>query len=114
MEIIIALFLGAIIGYFVKLKDNHKKLNGKVQQAGVVFLLFSMGASIGANENIIRDLPLIGAKAFAFAALSILGSIVIIYFLSDKFLSNNIVKEKNKELAFNNEDLIHREGQEEI
>lgn len=114
MEIIISLFLGCIIGYFVKLKDNHKRFNGKVQQAGVVFLLFSMGASIGANENIIRDLPLIGAKAFTFAALSIIGSIVIIYFLSSKFLENNIIKEKNKELVFKNEDLIHIEGQEEI
>lgn len=114
MEIIIALFLGCIIGYFVKLKDNQKKMNGKVQQAGVVFLLFSMGASIGANDNIIRDLPLIGAKAFAFAALSILGSIVIIYFLSNKFLTDNIMKEKSKELTYNNEDLIHREVQEEI
>ncbi|WP_017416137.1 LysO family transporter [Clostridium tunisiense] len=97
MEIIIALCLGSFIGYIVKLNENQKKINGKLQQLGVIFLLFSMGASIGANDNIISDLPVIGVKAFTFATLTILGSIALVYFLSSKFLKGNVVSDKNEE-----------------
>ncbi len=87
-QILIALVLGAIIGYFVKLNDKGTKINGRLQQIGVIFLLFSMGVSIGADSDIIRNLPVIGLKAFLFAAATIGFSIVIVYILSEKFLVN--------------------------
>lgn len=92
-QILIALVLGAIIGYFVKLSDKGTKINGRLQQVGVIFLLFSMGVSIGADSDIIRKLPSIGLKAFLFAVGTIGCSIVIVYILSEKFLVN---KAENK------------------
>lgn len=93
-QILIALILGAIVGYFIKLSDKGTKINGKFQQIGVIFLLFSMGVSIGADKDIIRNLPVIGLKSFLFAAGTIVGSIIIVYILSEKFL----VKKKSTKL----------------
>ena len=102
-QILIALVLGAIIGYFVKLSPRGTKINGKLQQIGVIFLLFSMGVSIGADSDIIKNLPVIGLKAFLFAAATISCSIIVVYILSEKFLVNKskakskIIKEEVKE-----------------
>lgn len=102
-QILIALVLGAIIGYFVKLSPRGTKINGKLQQIGVIFLLFSMGVSIGADSDIIKNLPVIGLKAFLFAAATIGCSIIVVYILSEKFLVNKseakskIIKEEVKE-----------------
>ena len=96
-QILIALVLGAIIGYFVKLSDKGTKINGRLQQIGVIFLLFSMGVSIGADSDIIKNLPTIGLKAFLFAVGTIACSIFTVYILSEKFLLNKS-KSKSKEL----------------
>lgn len=88
-EILIALILGATVGYFVKFSEKESKLNGRLQQVGVIFLLFSMGVSIGADGEIIKNLPAIGLKAFLFAAGTIGCSIILVYILSEKFLVSN-------------------------
>ncbi|HCO73740.1 MAG TPA: hypothetical protein DIT16_02670 [Clostridium sp.] len=96
MEILIALILGAIVGYFLKLGEKGKIINGKLQQLGVIFLLFSMGASIGADKGIIKNLPTIGLKSFLFAVATIGVSIVLVYILSEKFMpkENQLPKEE--------------------
>lgn len=96
MEILIALILGAIVGYFLKLGEKGKNINGKLQQLGVIFLLFSMGASIGADKGIIKNLPTIGLKSFLFAVATIGVSIVLVYILSEKFMpkENQLPKEE--------------------
>lgn len=96
-QILIALALGAFVGYFIKLSDRGKRLNGKLQQIGVIFLLFSMGVSIGADNDIIKNLSLIGLKAFLFAIGTIGCSVIAVYILSEKFLVKN-KKVKNKKL----------------
>ncbi len=97
MEILIALILSAIVGYFLKLGEKGKIINGKLQQLGVIFLLFSMGASIGADKDIIKNLPTIGLKSFLFAVSTIGVSIVLVYILSEKFMpkENQLPNEKS-------------------
>jgi len=103
MNILIALLLGAVVGYFLKLGEKGKSINGKLQQLGVIFLLFSMGTSIGANKDIIKNLPVIGLKAFLFAVSTIGFSIVLVYVLSEKF----IMKDSDK--IHMNEEVEHTE-----
>lgn len=114
MEIIIALILGIIVGYFIKLNKKQKAFNGKLQQLGVVFLLFSMGASIGANENIIADLAKIGIKAFSYAAFTILGSIVLVFLLSNKFLKSSKIVICNEENNVKEKNICTKEIMEDI
>ncbi|EPY2273909.1 hypothetical protein ACXAUS_002792 [Clostridium sporogenes] len=45
-----------LIGYFKKFSKKGKKINGVLQQIGVFVLLFFMGASIGANKSVIKDI----------------------------------------------------------
>lgn len=104
-QILIALVLGAIIGYFVKLSHRGTKINGRLQQIGVIFLLFSMGVSIGADSDIIKNLPSIGLKAFLFAVGTIGCSILAVYILSEKFLVNKS-KGKSKEIKEKVEEII--------
>lgn len=104
-QILIALLLGAIIGYFVKLSPRGTRINGRFQQIGVIFLLFSMGVSIGADSDIIKNLPEIGLKAFLFAAATITCSIVAVYILSEKFL---VKKSKDKS------EIIKKEVEERV
>ncbi|MGO5059899.1 LysO family transporter [Clostridium sporogenes] len=54
--ILLFLFLGMLIGYFKKFSKKGKKINGVLQQIGVFVLLFFMGASIGANKSVIKDI----------------------------------------------------------
>jgi Kef-type K+ transport system membrane component KefB len=114
LEIIIALILGIIVGYFINLNKKQKKLNGKLQQLGVIFLLFSMGASIGANENIINDLPKIGIKAFTYASFTILGSVVLVFLLTNRFLKSFKTSIDNEENIIKEKELCTKEIKEEI
>lgn len=92
MKILIILLIGMVIGYFASLNEKQKAINGKLQQLGVVVLLFFMGASIGANEEVIKNLGAIGVKSFVFAILACVCSVIVVYFLSKKFL----MPKKNK------------------
>ncbi|GAA0120895.1 MAG: LysO family transporter [Clostridium argentinense] len=84
MKILIALILGIILGYFTSLTDKQKEVNGKLQQLGVVFLLFFMGASIGANEEVIKNIGRIGLKSFTFSLMACIFSVIVVYFVSKK------------------------------
>lgn len=110
MNILIALILGAIVGYFLKLGEKGKSINGKLQQLGVIFLLFSMGASIGADKDIIKNLPSIGLKSFLFAVATIGVSIVIIYILSEKFMPKEEKSNFDKECIIENNDELLNEA----
>ncbi len=81
-SIIIFLIVGIIVGNKLKLTDRGKAINGNFQLAGLLLLLFSMGISIGANSDVIANLSTIGIKAFLFAVLTTLGSIVLVYVAS--------------------------------
>ncbi len=102
MNILIALLLGMIVGYFIKLSDKGKNINGKLQQLGVVFLLFSMGTSIGADEKVIKELPIIGFKAFLFAVFTIGVSVILVYALTEKFMvkKNEYHKEEKENSTY--------------
>lgn len=84
--ILVSLLVGALIGYFVNLSDNQKKYNGRLQQIGVVFLLFSMGASAGGNKSIVSNLKNIGEISIVFAVLTSLFSIVLVFFITSRFM----------------------------
>ncbi len=61
-------------------------MNGRLQTAFLLLLIFCMGVSIGRNGEILRNLPLLGGKALLFAVFAILGSTLAVYFLSRLFL----------------------------
>lgn len=84
-SILVVLVAGIIIGASVKLSDKMKSYNSKFQFIGVVFLLFTMGVSLGLNKSMLNNLKNIGIKSLVFAALTSLFSIIMVYFAT-KFI----------------------------
>ena len=85
-KIFLVLGLGFLIGYKGLLQEKGLRLNGRLQTAFLLLLIFCMGVSIGRNGEILRNLPLLGGKALLFAVFAILGSTLAVYFLSRLFL----------------------------
>ena len=85
-KIFLVLGLGFLIGYKGVLQEKGLRMNGRLQTAFLLLLIFCVGVSIGRNGEILRNLPLLGGKALLFAVFAILGSTLAVYFLSRLFL----------------------------
>lgn len=84
--ILLSLAGGVAIGYFFTLSEKQKKINSRVQQLGVVLLLFSMGISVGGNKSIVCNLKNIGKISLAFAVLTSIFSIIFVFIITNKFM----------------------------
>jgi uncharacterized membrane protein YbjE (DUF340 family) len=94
-KIIIFFGLGIIIGLFQLIPKQYMKFNSKLQTISLIILIFGMGTSIGGDEKILKSLNEVGLKAFAFAILSIIFSIIILFIFSKLFkLENSNIKEE--------------------
>lgn len=79
----IFLIAGVLIGYTAPIA-RYLPWNKWVTMAGLVFLLFSMGASIGRNSKLLRDFVQMGGKAIIIAVLAIVGSLVVTWIVEMK------------------------------
>jgi len=84
--ILASLVLGIVIGIIKIIPDRFMKYNSRFQQIGVILLLFSMGASIGANKELIVNIKSMGVKAITFAVITTISSILAVYFISSRFI----------------------------
>lgn len=87
--LILSLTIGIIIGIMKIVPEKYMKLNSNFQQMALFLLLFSMGASIGSNKEMLNSLNKIGIKAIGFSITTIAFSVIILYIVSIKFLSSN-------------------------
>ena len=83
---LLILYLGmAFIGYLVGDKILSKKTNFRwitiIQTIAVIVLIFTMGARIGADEQIIGSMGEIGLVSFVLTAFSIAGSVLMVFLL---------------------------------
>jgi uncharacterized membrane protein YbjE (DUF340 family) len=66
-NVIVPLIAGIIIGYFLR---NRKHVDlGKVTLGAILTLIFSMGFSIGSNNDLLQSMPKIGLNALVLVAL---------------------------------------------
>lgn len=80
------LLIGILIGY--KEIAHRKLLDGldKLQMAALILLLFVMGVRIGADENVMASIEIIGFKAFVYALITILFSVFFVWLYEKKFM----------------------------
>jgi uncharacterized membrane protein YbjE (DUF340 family) len=76
--IIFFLFTGILLGFFLDEKNYFVKFADLITKIGLVVLLLAMGANLGSNEQIFRQLGEIGFQAFVFAAVSIIFSVLAV------------------------------------
>lgn len=83
---LLILYLGmAFIGYLVGNKMLPKKMNYRwitiIQTIALIILIFTMGARIGADEQIIGSMGEIGLVSFVLTVFSITGSVLMVFLL---------------------------------
>lgn len=87
--IILFLFTGILLGFYLDEKNHFVRFADLITKFGLVVLLIAMGANLGSNEQIFRQLGEIGLQAFVFAAISIIFSVLaVIIFVKILDLNN--------------------------
>jgi hypothetical protein len=74
--LIIPLVAGVLLGYFLREK-KHADLS-KVMFGVVLVLIFSLGFSIGSNNELLAALPRVGFVGFGIMLLAVLFSVVFV------------------------------------
>lgn len=85
MFILVIMALGAVVGFFL-FPDKKLKWCERIQFICIYLLIFSMGIILGSRENFIEELMVLGANSFIFAVVSIIFSVILVFFLTKKFL----------------------------
>lgn len=80
---LLCLYLGMVvvgypIGAIFRKKNIKIKGIGTVETVTIAFLVFMMGARIGANDEVVKSLHTIGLEAFALVVLAFIGSVFCI------------------------------------
>lgn len=94
--IVISLLAGCLLGVSNRIDKRWIGHLDKVVFLVVFILLTVVGVGIGSNREIVANLTLLGWKAMVIAALSTIGSVVVLWALVSKssFLHGNKVKEE--------------------
>ncbi len=92
MTLLIALLLGLFIGTLRSTPQKVTDMRHTLLKGGIVFLIFTMGVSIGTNPEIIHNLKSVGSRAFFLALSSTLGALLFAFF-TEKYLRQIARKE---------------------
>ena len=76
LTLVLALIAGIGLGYVLRGKKCVGL--GKVVFGAIIILIFSMGFSIGSNNELLASMPAIGVNAVVIMALSVVFSIVFL------------------------------------
>ncbi len=93
-SVILFLFLGALLGYFIREKKNILRHLDKVTFCSVLALLFLLGSSVGRNPVIIMNLHNLGIQALILSVAAVAGSAVISLAVYRLFFKDNGIDEK--------------------
>lgn len=74
--LVVALVAGLLLGYLLR---NRKRVNlGKATFGIILALIFSLGFSIGSNNELLNSLPRVGVNAVVILVLSVFFSVVFV------------------------------------
>jgi hypothetical protein len=74
--LLVPLAAGILFGYL--LRGNRKVNLGKVTLGTILVLIFSLGFSIGSNNDLLNSMPSVGLSAVLIASLAIVFSVVLV------------------------------------
>jgi len=76
LNLIVSLIAGMLLGYFLR---ERKQANlGKVTLGAIVVLIFSLGFSIGSNNELLSSMPKVGLNALVILLLAVFFSVVLV------------------------------------
>lgn len=76
LNLIVSLIAGMLLGYFLR---ERKQVNlGKVTLGSIVVLIFSLGFSIGSNNELLSSMPRVGLNALVILLLTVFFSVIFV------------------------------------
>lgn len=97
MEVMLIMIIGIIIGLKIFPEKFHRQ-NQYLQIICVAILIFSMGVKLGSRENFLKEISEIGFSSLILAVIPILFSVILVYFLTEKYLKKDKSKKQEGEL----------------
>ncbi len=95
MDVIIIMCLGILAGRFL-VSRRIRKGNEFISLTCTFLLILSMGITLGRNENLLKDLSSLGLSSLLFFAVPTVLSILIVFFLTQKFMKKKNSSQKNE------------------
>lgn len=89
--IFVFIFAGVIVGYLTRKTTYIKHVSSTISLI-IVFLLFFLGVSVGANKEIVEGYANIGIDAFAIASATTIGSVLSAWFIYNRYFKNESKK----------------------
>jgi uncharacterized membrane protein YbjE (DUF340 family) len=80
ITVVLVMSAGIILGYIIRNKTAIIKFNDKLVLWAIYILLFVLGAAIGTNETIVKNLPTLGFKALIITLGGVIGSVLLGWF----------------------------------
>jgi len=93
-SVILFLFLGTVIGYFIREKKNILRHLDKITFWSVLALLFLLGFFVGRNPVVIKNLHNLGFQALILSVAAVAGSAVLSFAVYRLFFKDNGIDEK--------------------
>lgn len=95
MDVLIIMCLGILSGRFL-VPNRTKKGNELVSLTCTFLLIFSMGVTLGRNDNFMNDLSSLGLSSLLFFLIPTVLSILIVYVLTKKFMKKKACEQQKK------------------
>lgn len=86
LPIFISIATGIVIGYWLR-NQAFVKYSGMLLSVIIMLLLFFLGVSVGANEQVISNFSVIGKDAFIITVGGTLGSVLCAWIVYVKFFN---------------------------
>ncbi|HWJ02263.1 MAG TPA: lysine exporter LysO family protein [Verrucomicrobiae bacterium] len=106
LELLAALGLGIVVGTIKILPQKLGKLALKLSMVGVIVLISSMGAKIGFDPELVKNLALFGWQALVLAVAAVAGSIGMVWWL-DKILATAPMQSEEQKQEQELAELVH-------
>ena len=87
MDVIVIMCIGVLAGKFL-LPRNLNRWNQILQVVCTLLLIFSMGVLLGSRENFLEELSALGIQSVIFFLLPSVGSVLLVYPLTRRFLEH--------------------------
>ncbi|NMB00808.1 MAG: lysine exporter LysO family protein [Firmicutes bacterium] len=91
ITIFAALILGFLLSKLVAFPQRTQALIGKLSSFAILLLLFTMGLTIGADSEVMSNLPRLGLKALLIAAVTVVGSTLAVWITLRLFKTKHTV-----------------------
>jgi hypothetical protein len=87
LSLFLIILSGVVVGYALR-RVPQMRYTGVVISVVIVLLLFLLGTSVGANEEVLNNFPVIGFDAFVLAAGAISGTLLCAWWVYKCFFKS--------------------------